>query len=45
VIGAGAELGPGVQLRRAVVWDGEQVPAGLDASDGVFAGGVFHPVS
>jgi NDP-sugar pyrophosphorylase family protein len=45
VIGAGAKLGPGVLLRRAVVWDGEQVPAGLDASDGVFAGGVFHPVS
>ena len=44
VIGAGAELGPGVRLRRAVVWDGERVPNGLEASDGVFAGGVFHPV-
>ena len=44
VIGAGAELGPGVQLQRAVVWDGEHVPDGLHASDGVFAGGVFHPV-
>jgi mannose-1-phosphate guanylyltransferase len=44
VIGAGAELGPGVQLQRTVVWDGEHVPEGLDASDGVFAGGVFHPV-
>jgi mannose-1-phosphate guanylyltransferase len=44
VIGADAELGPGVRLRRAVVWDGERVPAGLDASDGVFAGGIFHPV-
>jgi mannose-1-phosphate guanylyltransferase len=44
VIGAGAELGPGARLQRAVVWDGEHVPAGLDASDGVFAGGVFHPV-
>jgi NDP-sugar pyrophosphorylase family protein len=45
VIGAGAELGPGVQLQRAVVWDGERVPDGLGASDGIFAGGVFHPVS
>ena len=44
VIGTGAELGPRVRLRRAVVWDGERVPDGLEASDGVFAGGVFHPV-
>ncbi len=44
VIGAGAELGTGVRLQRAVVWDGEHVPDGLDASGGVFAGGVFHPV-
>ncbi len=44
VIGAGAKLGTGVQLQRAVVWDGEHVPDGLDASDGVFAGGVFHAV-
>jgi NDP-sugar pyrophosphorylase family protein len=43
VIGAGATLGPGARLERAVVWDGEQVPAGLQASDGVFAGGSFHP--
>lgn len=43
VIGAGATLGPGASLRRAVVWDGERVPAGLQASDGVFAGGSFHP--
>jgi NDP-sugar pyrophosphorylase family protein len=43
VIGAGAHLGPGVCLRRAVVWDDETVPAGLEASDGVFAGGRFHP--
>jgi NDP-sugar pyrophosphorylase family protein len=42
VIGAGAKLGPGARLRRAVVWEGEQVPAGLIASDGVFAGGSFH---
>jgi NDP-sugar pyrophosphorylase family protein len=44
VIGAGAELGSDVRLRRAVVWDGERVPNGLDASNGVFAGGAFHPV-
>jgi len=43
VIGAGAELGAGVELRRAVVWQGERVPAGLQASGGVFAGGRFHP--
>lgn len=43
VVGAGATLGPGARLRRAVVWDGEQVPAGLEAHDGVFAGGSFHP--
>jgi NDP-sugar pyrophosphorylase family protein len=42
VIGAGATLGAGARLRRAVVWEGEQVPPGLDASDGVFAGGAFH---
>ena len=44
VIGAGAELGPGVKLQRAVIWDGEQVPDGLEASNGCFAGGAFHPV-
>jgi NDP-sugar pyrophosphorylase family protein len=43
VIGAGAVLGCGAQLRRAVVWEGERVPAGLCAEDGVFAGGAFHP--
>lgn len=42
VIGAGAVLGAGARLRRSVVWDGERVPAGLRASDGVFAGGSFH---
>jgi NDP-sugar pyrophosphorylase family protein len=42
VVGAGARLGPGVALERAVVWDGESVPAGLHLSDGVFAGGLFH---
>jgi NDP-sugar pyrophosphorylase family protein len=44
VIGAGAELGSEVQLRRAVVWDGEHVPDGLEASNGIFAGGKFHPL-
>jgi NDP-sugar pyrophosphorylase family protein len=43
VIGSGARLGRGVQLRRAVVWDGESVPDGLHAEQGVFAGGRFHP--
>ena len=45
VIGPGAELGAGAALRRAVVWDGERVPAGLRAQGGVFAGGRFHPVA
>jgi len=44
VLGAGARLGAGAHLERAVVWDGEEVPAGLQARGGVFAGGVFHPV-
>jgi len=43
VIGAGAELGPGVRLRRSVVWDHERVPADFEASNGIFAGGKFHP--
>jgi NDP-sugar pyrophosphorylase family protein len=43
VIGAGATLGAGASLRRAVVWDGEHVPAGLRARNGVFAAGAFHP--
>ena len=42
VIGAGATLGAGASLKRCVVWDGERVPAGLEARDGVFAGGNFH---
>ena len=42
VVGAGATFGTGARLRRAVVWEDERVPAGLDASDGVFAGGAFH---
>jgi len=42
VLGPGAELGAGVQLERAVVWDGERVPDGFCGRDGVFAGGRFH---
>jgi NDP-sugar pyrophosphorylase family protein len=42
VVGAGARLGPGVALERAVVWEGESVPAGLRLAGGVFAGGSFH---
>jgi NDP-sugar pyrophosphorylase family protein len=45
VIGRGAELARGVRLTRAVVWDGERVPSGTVASDGVFAGGRFHACS
>jgi len=43
VLGAGAIVESGASLRNAVVWDGERVPAGLRGSDGVFAGGTFHP--
>lgn len=43
VVGAGARIGPGAELRRAVVWDGEEVPAGLHVAGGVFAGGAFRP--
>jgi NDP-sugar pyrophosphorylase family protein len=41
VLGAGAQLGRGVRLRRAVVFAGERVPDGLCAESGVFAGGDF----
>ena len=41
-MGAGAELGAGARLERVVVWDGERVPPGFEARDGVFAGGRFH---
>jgi len=41
VIGAGATLAPGASLRRAVIWDGEDVGPEVHASDGVFAGGSF----
>jgi NDP-sugar pyrophosphorylase family protein len=42
VIGAGATIGVGASLDRVVIWDGERVPAGLRARDGVFAGGALH---
>jgi mannose-1-phosphate guanylyltransferase/phosphomannomutase len=42
VIGAGASVGAGASLARVVVWDGERVPAGCRARDGVFAGGRLH---
>jgi NDP-sugar pyrophosphorylase family protein len=45
VIGAGARLAAGASLRRAVVWDGEHVSADVLGSDGVYAGGEFHPCS
>jgi mannose-1-phosphate guanylyltransferase len=45
VVGAGAEIAADARLERVVVWDGERVPAGCVARDGVFAGGVFHAVT
>jgi NDP-sugar pyrophosphorylase family protein len=42
IIGRGASIGSGVSLKRAVVWDGEKVPNGFVAADGVYAGGEFH---
>ena len=42
VIGAGASVGAGASLDRVVVWDGEQVPDGFEAQNGVYAGGCFH---
>lgn len=44
VIGQGATLEPGARLERVVVWDGETVPADLQARDGIFAGGRFVSV-
>jgi len=43
VLGAGARLGRGARLHRAVVFAGERVPDGLRAEGGVFAGGAWHP--
>jgi mannose-1-phosphate guanylyltransferase len=41
VLGAGASIGEGVRLERAVVFAGERVPAGFAGSDGVFAAGAW----
>jgi mannose-1-phosphate guanylyltransferase len=43
VLGAGAELGEGARLSRAVVFEGERVPARFRAAGGVFAGGRWLP--
>jgi NDP-sugar pyrophosphorylase family protein len=45
VIGAGAVIGSHAKLKRSVIWEYEQVDDGLEAEDGVFAGGRFHPCS
>ncbi|MDF1615073.1 sugar phosphate nucleotidyltransferase [Desulfurivibrio dismutans] len=37
-VGRRAVLGDGVQLRRCVVWDGVEVPAGTVAEDTIFSG-------
>jgi mannose-1-phosphate guanylyltransferase len=42
VLGSGARVGAGAQLRRAVVWEDEQVPENFRGSGGVFAGGRFY---
>ncbi len=42
VIGAHAQVPQSARLSRAVVWDGEAVPEGFHAEEGVFAGGSFH---
>ena len=42
VIGSGARVDTGARLTRAVVWENERVPAEIEASDGVFAGGEFR---
>jgi NDP-sugar pyrophosphorylase family protein len=43
LLGRKSVMGEGVHLDHAVVWEGEEVPAGLQQSFGVFAGGRFHP--
>ncbi len=42
VLGRGASLGEGANLRRAVIWEDEVVPANFRASGGVFANGTFY---
>jgi len=41
VVGPGAVVEPRAELERVVVWDGERVPTGTRARQGVFAGGRF----
>ncbi len=43
VLGPGALLGEGAELRRCVVWENESVPQNFQAAGGVFAGGKFYP--
>ena len=45
VVGARARVPDDVVLEDAVVWDGEDVPAGSRLRGGVFAGGGFHSCS
>lgn len=45
VVGRNATLPEGARLERAVVWEDENVPADLHASNGIFAGGRFIPVA
>ena len=45
MVGAGTRIGAGARLRRAVVWDGEEVPAGFAAEGGIWAGGAWHSVA
>lgn len=42
ILGRGARLESGARLERAVVWEDETVPRGLEGCDGVFACGTFH---
>jgi len=42
VLGRGARIGAGAHLRRAVVWENEQVPENFRGSGGVFAAGRFY---
>lgn len=45
VVGTRVRFGEGARLERAVVWEDESLPEGMQASDGVFAGGRFHDCS
>jgi len=43
ILGAGSRVDPSAQLRRCIVWAGENVPADFQADGGVFAHGNFYP--